>query len=76
MTDHIQPTVTRDQLATAFQCSHAELGRLLRERFAPMPVRIEGAILWFADEVTTAVADGHLPGLLARRRQHRAAAAA
>lgn len=76
MNDRPVPTVTRDQLATTFSCSHAELGRLLRERLVPMPVRIEGAILWFADEVAIAIADGHIPGLLARRRQHRAQAVA
>ena len=53
------------------EAGEGELGRLLRERLVPMPVRIEGAILWFADEVAIAIADGHIPGLLARRRPAR-----
>ena len=65
----IEATVTRDQLAQTFGATHMELGRLLRERLVPLPVRIEGAILWFADEVAICVADGHIPGLLERRRK-------
>ncbi len=64
----IDATVTRDQLAQTFGATHAELGRLLRERLVPPPVRIEGAIMWFADEVAICLGDGHIPGLLARRR--------
>ena len=59
--------LTREQVAQKFECTHAELGRLLRERYSPLPVRIDGAILWFADEVEEAA-----PGvkqLIARRRQ-------
>lgn len=42
---------TREQLTAIYGCSHADLGRLLRDRLAPMPIRIEGAIYWFEDEV-------------------------
>lgn len=43
---------TREQLTQLYQCSHAELGRLLRDKIAPLPVRVDGAIYWFADEVS------------------------
>jgi len=66
------PTMTRDQLATLYQCTHAELGRLLRERAAPLPVRLEGAILWYEDEVKDAARAAKIAALLARRRQQRA----
>ncbi len=59
--------LTREQVAQAFQCTHGELGRLLRERFSPLPVRVEGAILWFADEVEEAAPDVRV--LLERRRK-------
>lgn len=45
------PTITREALAQMYGCSHGDLGRLLRERLCPLPVRVEGAILWFSDEV-------------------------
>ena len=63
------PSLTRDQLASLFECSHAELGRLLRERNAPLPVRIEGAILWFEDEAREPKTLTLIAGLLERRRQ-------
>jgi hypothetical protein len=43
--------LTRENLVYLFRCSHGELGRMLARKMAPLPVRIEGQILWFADEV-------------------------
>jgi hypothetical protein len=65
----ITATLTREQVAARFQCSHAELGRLLRERIAPLPVRVEGAILWFEDECANEATVRSIAGLLKRRRQ-------
>lgn len=48
------PTVYRDHLVTALACSHFELGRLLREKIAPLPVRLDGTILWYEDEIASA----------------------
>ncbi len=45
---------TRDQLVKLYACGHGELGRLLARKLAPLPVRIEGLIVWFADEVEEA----------------------
>ena len=45
-----QPTLTRDNLIVALGCTHYELGRLLREKIAPLPVRLDGAILFHEDE--------------------------
>jgi len=42
---------TRENLTQLYRCSHGELGRMLSRRMAPLPVRINGAILWFVDEV-------------------------
>lgn len=47
---------TRENLTALFKCSHGELGRLLSRRMAPLPVRIDGAILWWIDEVQNAQA--------------------
>jgi hypothetical protein len=47
---------TRENLTILFKCSHGELGRLLARRMAPLPVRIEGQILWWIDEVQNATA--------------------
>jgi hypothetical protein len=43
-------TYTRENLTQLYRCSHGELGRLLSRKMAPLPVRIDGAILWFVDE--------------------------
>jgi hypothetical protein len=45
---------TRENLTALFKCSHGELGRLLARKMAPLPVRIDGTILWYADEVASA----------------------
>lgn len=42
---------TREQLTILYRCSHGELGRLLARKMAPLPIRVDGAILWFVDEV-------------------------
>ncbi len=42
---------TRENLTALFKCSHGELGRLLARKMAPLPVRIDGQILWHIDEV-------------------------
>jgi hypothetical protein len=47
---------TRENLVYLYRCSHGELGRLLRARMAPLPIRVEGAILWFCDEIFAAQA--------------------
>lgn len=43
---------TREQLTTLYRCSHGELGRLLVRKQAPLPIRVDGAILWFVDEAS------------------------
>lgn len=58
--------LTREQVAARFECSYTELGRLLRERYAPLPVKVNSSILWHEDEVTQATPD--VKQLLARRR--------
>lgn len=47
---------TRENLTVLFKCSHGELGRLLSRKMAPLPVRIDGTILWYIDEVQNAQA--------------------
>jgi hypothetical protein len=47
---------SRENLTLLFKCSHGELGRLLARRMCPLPIRHDGAILWFADEIMTATA--------------------
>ena len=47
---------TRENLTVLFKCSHGELGRLLSREMAPLPVRIDGHILWHVDEVQNASA--------------------
>jgi hypothetical protein len=41
---------TREQLTMLYHCSHGELGRLLVRKMAPLPIRVDGQILWFVDE--------------------------
>lgn len=47
---------TRENLTQLYRCSHGELGRLLSRRMAPLPIRLDGAILWFVDETLQAQA--------------------
>lgn len=42
---------SREQLAIIYRCSHGELGRMLRAKMAPLPIRLDGQILWYVDEV-------------------------
>lgn len=58
---------TREQLTQAYRCNHAELGRLLRDKIAPLPIRVDGTIYWFADEVTASVP--HVTKVIERRRK-------
>lgn len=69
MSSRINPSLTRDQLTALYECSHSELGRLLRERQSPLPIRVEGAVLWFEDEVKSAV--DKIKQRLARTRARR-----
>lgn len=62
------PELSREQVTLKFACSHAELGRLLREMKAPLPVRLNGTILFYRDEVDAAIPA--VTALLARRRAH------
>jgi hypothetical protein len=41
---------TREQLTQLYRCSHGELGRLAVRKMCPLPIRIEGQILWYVDE--------------------------
>jgi hypothetical protein len=45
---------TREQLTVLYKCSHGELGRLLVRRLVPLPIRIDGTIYWYADEIMQA----------------------
>lgn len=65
----MKPTLTRDKVAAALACSHAELSRLLREKRAPLPVKIDGAVLWYEDEVEAAKAS--IAKVLERRRSRK-----
>jgi hypothetical protein len=47
---------TRENLTVLFKCSHGELGRILARNMAPLPVRIDGQILWHTDEIQNATA--------------------
>jgi len=47
---------TRENLTVLFKCSHGELGRLLARKMAPLPIRHDGQILWFIDEVQNSMA--------------------
>ncbi len=45
---------TREQMTILYRCTHGELGRLLCRLQAPLPVRIDGTILWYVDEAVNA----------------------
>jgi hypothetical protein len=47
---------SREHVTIAYRCSHGELGRLLARNMAPMPIRVDGFIGWYVDEVLTAMA--------------------
>lgn len=44
-------TVTREELVKIYDVSQGYLGYLLRERKIPLPVRVNGEIFWYADEI-------------------------
>lgn len=46
------PTIKREDLVKIYDVSQGYLGFLLREKKIPLPVRIDGEILWYADEVS------------------------
>lgn len=41
---------TRENLTQLYRVSHGELGRLLSRKMGPLPIRIDGQILWYVDE--------------------------
>jgi hypothetical protein len=41
---------TRENLTQLYRASHGELGRLLARKMAPLPIRLDGQILWYVDE--------------------------
>lgn len=47
---------TRENLTQIYKCSHGELGRLLVRKMGPLPIRIDGQILWYVDETLDAQA--------------------
>ncbi len=49
------PTISREELVKIYDVSQGYLGYLLREKKVPLPVRINGEILWYADEVHTSL---------------------
>lgn len=65
---HAAEFLTREQLTAVYHCSHGELGRLLVRKMAPLPIRVDGAILWFVDEALNATAQ--VTRTLERWRKH------
>lgn len=59
---------TREQMTAVYHCSHGELGRLLARKMAPLPIRVDGTILWFVDEALSAGAQ--IARTLDRWRKH------
>ena len=59
---------TREHLTIMYRCSHGELGRLLARNMAPLPIRVDGAILWYVDE--TLRAQAQVLRTLERWRKH------
>lgn len=45
---------TRENLTQLYRCGHGELGRLLARKMAPLPIRVDGQILWYVDEALSA----------------------
>lgn len=45
------PTLARESLVKLYGVSQGYLGYLLREKKIPLPVRINGEILWYKDEI-------------------------
>lgn len=65
---HAAEFFTREQLTAVYHCSHGELGRLLGRKMAPLPIRVDGTILWFVDEALSAGAQ--IARTLERWRKH------
>jgi hypothetical protein len=59
---------TREQLTILYRSSHGELGRLLARRMAPLPIRVDGQILWYVDEALNSQAQ--VARTLERWRKH------
>ena len=55
--DRVAAMYTRENLTVLYRCSHGELGRLLARRMAPLPIRVDGTILWHVDECLSAQAN-------------------
>lgn len=47
----VMPSITREALVDIYGVSQGYLGYLLREKKIPLPVRINGEILWYKDEI-------------------------
>lgn len=45
---------TREQMTVLYRCSHGELGRMLSRHMVPLPIRVDGQILWHVDEALNA----------------------
>ena len=57
LADRSAAMYTRENLTVLFKCSHGELGRLLARNMAPLPIRVDGMILWHVDECLNAQAN-------------------
>lgn len=64
----MMPTVTREELVKIYDVSQGYLGYLLREKKIPLPVRMNGEILWYADEVQASLPK--IKSFLERRKTH------
>ena len=45
------PTLQWAGVTGLLQCGSFELNRLLREKIAPLPVRVDGSTFWYRDEL-------------------------
>jgi hypothetical protein len=59
---------SREQLTILYRCTHGELGRLICRKMAPLPIRVDGVIFWYADE--TLLAQPQVMRTLERWRRH------
>lgn len=55
-TGKTHPVYTREHMTMLYHCSHGELGRMLSRNMAPLPIRVDGAILWYVDEALASMA--------------------
>lgn len=56
-TNMVWAMYTRENMTLLYHCTHGELGRLLARNMAPLPIRCDGVILWFADESLRSMAE-------------------